>query len=63
MTIISQFHVSLRIQDQAPPAEHRLRLLTIRAHSLDDAERRVMAALNLIDQAKEEAQDAPHAHD
>lgn len=63
MATIPKFRIATRIFDTDPPYAVRDHSVYITAHSIDDAGRRVMAALNLIDEAKEEAQDGDRNQD
>lgn len=52
-----KFRVATTIYQTDSPYATVAHSVFIQAHSTDDAGRRVIAALNLIDEAKEEAQD------
>ncbi len=57
MAKIPEFRVSVTIDAIAPTGGHIRTVIIIAAHSIDDAGRRVVAALKLIDEAKEDPND------
>lgn len=58
MAKIPKFRVGVNIDALSAPSGHHTTSVIITGYSIDDAARRVVAALKLIDQANEETQDA-----